>query len=50
MDVHTSMVGVTADELKAAHQADLDIQRQGHRVDHDRAEPGVDHHRPWHPQ
>lgn len=26
MDVHTSMVGVTAEELLAAHQADLDIQ------------------------
>ncbi len=26
MDVHTQMVGVTADQLMAAHQADLDIQ------------------------
>ncbi|MBA3295184.1 MAG: SCO4226 family nickel-binding protein [Geodermatophilaceae bacterium] len=26
MDVHTNMPGVTADQLKAAHQADLDIQ------------------------
>ena len=26
MDVHTSMVGVTEEGLKAAHQADLDIQ------------------------
>lgn len=26
MDVHTSMVGVTAEQLMAAHQADLDIQ------------------------
>lgn len=26
MDVHTSMVGVTAEQLAAAHQADLDIQ------------------------
>ncbi|MDQ3113135.1 MAG: SCO4226 family nickel-binding protein [Actinomycetota bacterium] len=26
MDVHTSMVGVTTDALKAAHQADVDIQ------------------------
>ena len=26
MDVHTSMVGVTAEQLHAAHQADLDIQ------------------------
>ena len=26
MDVHTSMLGVTAEDLLAAHQADLDIQ------------------------
>ncbi|MDP9317560.1 MAG: SCO4226 family nickel-binding protein [Actinomycetota bacterium] len=26
MDVHTSMVGVTAEQLAAAHQADLEIQ------------------------
>ena len=26
MDVHTSMMGVTAEALAAAHQADLDIQ------------------------
>ena len=26
MDVHTGMVGVTAEQLAAAHQADLDIQ------------------------
>ena len=26
MDVHTSMVGVTADQLHEAHQADLAIQ------------------------
>jgi hypothetical protein len=26
MDVHTSMVGVAAEQLAAAHQADLDIQ------------------------
>lgn len=26
MDVHTSMSGVTSDQLAAAHQADLDIQ------------------------
>jgi hypothetical protein len=26
MDVHTSMAGVTAEALAAAHQADLDIQ------------------------
>ena len=28
MDVHTSMVGVTADQLHEAHQADLAIQDQ----------------------
>ena len=26
MDVHTSMVGVTSEQLMAAHQADVDIQ------------------------
>lgn len=26
MDVHTDMVGVTSQQLMAAHQADLDIQ------------------------
>jgi ferredoxin-NADP reductase len=26
MDVHTNMAGVTAEELAAAHQADVDIQ------------------------
>jgi hypothetical protein len=26
MDVHTNMVGVTAEQLREAHQADLDIQ------------------------
>ena len=26
MDVHDNMVGITADQLKEAHQADLDIQ------------------------
>lgn len=26
MDVHTGMVGVTAEEIAAAHQADIDIQ------------------------
>lgn len=28
MDVHTTMVGVTAENLAAAHQADLDIQSE----------------------
>ena len=37
MDVHTSMVGVTAEQLAAAHQADLDIQ----------GEEGVDFKRAW---
>ena len=37
MDVHTSMVGVTADQLHAAHQADLDTQ----------AEENVDFKQPW---
>ena len=37
MDVHRSMKGVTADQLRAAHQADLDIQD----------EEGVDFQRAW---
>lgn len=37
MDVHTSMVGVTDDALRVAHQADLDIQ----------ADEGVDFQRAW---
>ena len=37
MDVHRSMKGVTADQLRAAHQADLDIQ----------GEEGVDFQRAW---
>lgn len=37
MDVHTSMVGVTAEGLKAAHQADLDIQ----------GDEGVDFKQAW---
>ena len=37
MDVHRSMKGVTAEALKAAHQADLDIQD----------EEGVDFQRAW---
>ena len=28
MDVHTSMVGVTGEQLREAHQADVDIQGQ----------------------
>jgi hypothetical protein len=27
MDVHSGFVGATADDLKAAHQADLDIEK-----------------------
>ena len=37
MDVHTSMAGVTAEQLQAAHQADLDIQ----------GEEGVDFQKAW---
>jgi len=37
MDVHTSMVGVTADQLREAHQADLDIQ----------GDEGVDFKQAW---
>ncbi len=37
MDVHTNMVGVTAEQLAAAHQADLDIQ----------GDEGVDFKRAW---
>lgn len=37
MDVHRSMKGVTPEGLKAAHQADLDIQ----------ADEGVDFQRAW---
>jgi hypothetical protein len=37
MDVHTSMVGVTADQLHEAHQADLAIQ----------GEEGVDFKQAW---
>ncbi|WP_372736078.1 SCO4226 family nickel-binding protein [Nocardioides sp.] len=37
MDVHTSMTGVSAEDLKAAHQADLDIQ----------GEEGVDFQQAW---
>lgn len=37
MDVHTSMVGVTAEQLMAAHQADLDLQ----------GEEGVDFQDAW---
>ncbi|MEO7236198.1 MAG: SCO4226 family nickel-binding protein [Lapillicoccus sp.] len=37
MDVHTSMVGVTPEQLRAAHQADLDLQ----------GEEGVDFQHAW---
>ena len=37
MDVHTSMAGVTSEQLAAAHQADLDIQ----------GEEGVDFKQAW---
>ncbi len=37
MDVHTSMTGVTADQLREAHQADLDIQ----------GDEGVDFKQAW---
>jgi hypothetical protein len=37
MDVHRSMKGITAEALKAAHQADLDIQE----------DEGVDFQRAW---
>lgn len=37
MDVHRSMKGITADALKEAHQADLDIQ----------GDEGVDFQRAW---
>ena len=37
MDVHRSMKGITAEALKAAHQADVDIQE----------DEGVDFQRAW---
>ena len=37
MDVHTGMTGVTAEQLRAAHQADVDIQDA----------EGVDFQRAW---
>lgn len=37
MDVHVSMVGVTSEQLAAAHQADVDIQD----------EEGVDFKQAW---
>ena len=37
MDVHRSMKGITAEALKEAHQADLDIQ----------GDEGVDFQRAW---
>lgn len=44
MDVHTSMVGVTADQLHAAHQADLAIQgEEGVDFKHAWADPATGH-------
>lgn len=44
MDVHTSMAGVTADQLAAAHQADLDIQgEEGVDFKHAWADPTTGH-------
>jgi hypothetical protein len=37
MDVHTSMLGVTADQLNGAHRADVEIQ----------GEEGVDFKQAW---
>jgi hypothetical protein len=37
MDVHDNMVGITAEQLKEAHQADVDIQ----------GEEGVDFKKAW---
>lgn len=37
MDVHRGMLGITPDQLQAAHQADLDIQ----------SEEGVDFKQAW---
>lgn len=44
MDVHTSMVGVTAEQLKAAHDADLAIQdEEGVSFTHAWADPKTGH-------
>ena len=44
MDVHTSMAGVTAEDLAAAHQADLDIQgEEGVDFQHAWADPKTGH-------
>jgi hypothetical protein len=44
MDVHTSMKGVTGDQLAAAHQADLDIQgEEGVTFTHAWADPSTGH-------
>ncbi len=44
MDVHTSMAGVTHDQLMAAHQADLDIQgEEGVNFTHAWADPKSGH-------
>ncbi|WP_137121752.1 SCO4226 family nickel-binding protein [Segeticoccus rhizosphaerae] len=44
MDVHTTMAGVTAEQLHAAHQADLDIQDdEGVDFKHAWADPATGH-------
>jgi len=44
MDVHTSMVGVTPEQLAAAHQADLDIYGdEGVNFKHAWADPKSGH-------
>ncbi|MFH5824401.1 SCO4226 family nickel-binding protein [Georgenia sp. AZ-5] len=44
MDVHTHMVGVTAEELAAAHQADVEIQGdEGVDFQHAWADPRTGH-------
>ncbi len=44
MDVHTNMAGVTAEQLMAAHQADLDIQDdEGVNFKHAWADPKSGH-------
>ena len=44
MDVHTGMAGVTAEDLAAAHQADLDIQgEEGVDFQHAWADPKTGH-------
>jgi hypothetical protein len=44
MDVHVNMAGVTAEDLAAAHQADLDIQAdEGVTFSHAWADPATGH-------